>query len=64
MLAFYICEIFRNEEIALDFSEKARIKAMMTHDKEKNHKRLLEIYQCIIEEGKVQEKGEFYESIG
>lgn len=64
MLAFYICEIFRNEEIALDFSEKARIKAMMTHDKEKNHKRLLEIYQCIIEEDKVQEKGEFYESIG
>jgi glycosyltransferase involved in cell wall biosynthesis len=63
MLAFYICEIFRNEEIALNFSEKARLKAMMTHDKEQNHKRLLEIYQGIIEEGKIQEKGEFYESI-
>ncbi|MFB6466855.1 glycosyltransferase [Cytobacillus sp. Hz8] len=63
MLAYYICEIFRNEEIALKFSEKARQKAKMTHDKEQNHKRLLDIYKVIIEEGNIYKKGEFYESI-
>lgn len=44
MLAHYICEVFKNEQLALDFSKKAKIKACRLHDKEQNNKRLLEIY--------------------
>lgn len=48
MLAYYICEIFRNEDLALKFSMNAREHALKTHDKDKNTARLIEIYNEIV----------------
>lgn len=48
MLAHYVCEIFENEDLALNFSEKARSHALKTHNREENTKRLIEIYDSII----------------
>lgn len=47
MLAYYVGEIFKNDEIALQISEKARKHALITHDPNKNLSRLLEIYKEI-----------------
>jgi glycosyltransferase involved in cell wall biosynthesis len=48
MLAHYVCEIFANDDLALQFSKKARIHAIKTHNKEENTKRMMEIYREII----------------
>ncbi|SHI53465.1 glycosyltransferase family 4 protein [Lutispora thermophila] len=45
MLAHYICEIFNNEDLALEFSKNARIHALKTHDRQENLNRLLHIYE-------------------
>lgn len=50
MLAYYVTEIFSNENLALKFSKNARARAMKTHDKEENMKRMLEIYKSILTE--------------
>ncbi|QRN85475.1 glycosyltransferase family 4 protein [Clostridia bacterium] len=47
MLAYYVCELFQNENLALNFSRKASDHALETHDREKNTKRLIEIYRNI-----------------
>ncbi|MCM3735375.1 glycosyltransferase family 4 protein [Bacillus cytotoxicus] len=49
MLAHYVCEIFKNDESALEFSENARVHALKTHDSIKNTKRLIEIYEDILQ---------------
>jgi len=49
MLAYYVCQIFENNNLALRFSEKARLHALETHDRETNTKRLKEIYNSILE---------------
>ena len=49
MLAYYICEVFSNTEKTNRMSEKARIRAKMTHDREVNNANLLLIYQEILE---------------
>lgn len=48
MLAHYICEIFGNEALALEYSKNAREHALKTHDREKNTNNLLNIYKKII----------------
>ena len=48
MLAYYVCEIFANDDLALQFSKKARMHAIKTHNKEENTKRMMEIYREII----------------
>jgi len=48
MLAYYVCEIFSNDELALQFSKKSREHAIKTHDRENNTKRLIEVYREII----------------
>lgn len=53
MLAYYVCEIFKNRELALHFSQNARKHALITHNKETNTKRLLEIYNKILELPKI-----------
>ena len=53
MLAHYVCEIFTNDELALQFSKKAREHAMKTHDREKNINRMIDIYKDIIGKSKV-----------
>jgi len=47
MLAYYVCEIFASDEIAMQFSKKAREHAIKTHNKEENTKRMMEIYREI-----------------
>jgi glycosyltransferase involved in cell wall biosynthesis len=47
MLAHYVSEIFASDELAMQFSEKAREHAMRTHDAQKNLNTLLEIYEQI-----------------
>lgn len=44
MLAYYIEEIFRNRDKALEMSEKARLRASDTFDRDKNFKTMLDIY--------------------
>lgn len=48
MLAHYICEIFENDNLATTFSVKARKHALITHDREENTRRLIEIYKDIL----------------
>lgn len=45
MLANYVCEIFTNDELALQFSAKAREHAMRTHDANINNDTLIRIYR-------------------
>ncbi|NLL06784.1 MAG: glycosyltransferase [Clostridiaceae bacterium] len=47
MLAHYVCEIFKNEDLALKFSENARKHALNTHDKDINTSTLMKIYSDI-----------------
>jgi len=48
MLAYYVGEIFTNNELALQFSAKARKHAMRTHDREVNNQTMISIYNDII----------------
>lgn len=48
MLAHYICEIFGNENLALEFSKNARKHAMKTHDRLENTNTMINIYKKII----------------
>lgn len=45
MLAHYVCEIFSNDRLAIEFSENARKHALETHDRDKNLARLFDIYK-------------------
>lgn len=49
MLAHYICEIFKNEDLALKFSKNAREHALKTHDSDENTRKLMGIYKEILE---------------
>lgn len=48
MLAYYISELFRNDELALNFSENARTHALKTHDYTINTNRLIDIYGDVL----------------
>ena len=48
MLAHYICVIFENQDLALKFSKNARERALKTHDRDENTRRLIEIYNEIL----------------
>ncbi|EJR77505.1 glycosyltransferase family 4 protein [Bacillus cereus] len=48
MLAHYVCEIFENEGLALEFSKNSTAHALKTHDPVKNLKRLIDIYKDIL----------------
>lgn len=47
MLAHYVCEVFRNDDLANTFSRNTREKGLRTHDQNKNLKALLAIYNEI-----------------
>ncbi|WP_303964818.1 glycosyltransferase family 4 protein [Sporosarcina ureae] len=49
MLAHYISEVFKNEKIALEFSVKSRRKAEDIYNINENTKRLIKIYEEILE---------------
>ena len=42
-----ICRIFENRDLALKFSQKGRLHAARTYDREKNCRDLLNIYESI-----------------
>lgn len=48
MLAYYIKQIFSDDDLATEISGSARKKALKTHNRDKNTKKLLEIYNEII----------------
>jgi len=48
MLAGHVCKILRDEDLAVRLSRNARKRALRTHDRNVNSKRLLEIYSGII----------------
>jgi glycosyltransferase involved in cell wall biosynthesis len=47
MLAYYVCEVFGKEFLALEFSQNARTHASNTHNREINLKTINEIYKKI-----------------
>lgn len=47
MLAGYVDRIFSNDSLAMQFSKSAREHAILTHNKEKNYKDLIHIYEEI-----------------
>lgn len=53
MLAYYVKKIFSDDEIAVKFSENARIHAAETHNAEKNIKTLTEIYNHIVSDNMI-----------
>lgn len=44
MLAYYICEMLKNDEMQIEFSENARKHASETHNPKVNNNQLIEIY--------------------
>lgn len=52
MLAYYICEIFGEKNLAIKFSENARKHALMTHNINANTNTLIEIYKSITDDVK------------
>ncbi|MDD3187683.1 MAG: glycosyltransferase family 4 protein [Bacilli bacterium] len=48
MLAMYISKVFDNDKYALELGKEARKHALITHDREKNAKQMLNIYDQII----------------
>ncbi len=48
VLAEYVCRIFRDDTLAAEISQKARKRALDTHDKENNYRTLLKCYQQMI----------------
>ena len=48
MLAYNICQVFENEDIALKFSKNAKAHAMKTHNRDLNSKNMIDIYNRIL----------------
>ena len=51
MLSYYICDLFKNIDKAIQFGKNARKHALVTHDAEKNQDDLLKIYNSIFGKG-------------
>lgn len=49
MLAWKLKELFENDRLAVSLSEKAKKRARITHDREKNAQELMSIYHAILE---------------
>lgn len=50
MMADYICELFRNKDLARKISFNARERALKTHNRERNARQLVEIYNKILDD--------------
>lgn len=48
MLAYYICKIFEDQDLAIKFSENARSNALKINNREDNTKMLIKIYSNIL----------------
>ncbi len=50
MLSLYVKMLWEDDDLAMSFSNKARVRALETHDAEKNAKRLMEIYESLMKQ--------------
>ena len=50
MLAYYVCQLFSNDELAQTVAEAAHLHALKTHDRNQNLHQLLRIYEEVIHE--------------
>lgn len=48
MLAHYICEVFKNDNLACKLSQNAKLHARITHNKEINKNQIIKIYKDIL----------------
>ena len=48
MLAYYICEIFSNDKLALEFSHNSRENALRIHDRQENMNNMINIYKGLL----------------
>lgn len=48
MLAYFVCEIFEKDDLAISLSINARNNALKIHDRENNTKNMINIYQDIL----------------
>lgn len=48
LMAHYVCRIFGDDDLARRLSEQARTRAAVTHDPEKNHRQMLEVYDALV----------------
>lgn len=48
MLSYYVNKIFEDDNLAIEFSKNSREHSAQTHNRDKNIKKLLEIYQDIV----------------
>jgi len=55
MLAYYVCEIFENSNLAMKFSTNSHNHAMQTHDRKKNVETMLSIYNDIYSGNKARD---------
>ncbi len=53
MLAYYVCKIFDNNEIAMRFSDNAKIHALKSHDRNTNCRKIIEIYNSLLQIKKI-----------
>ena len=49
MLAYYVCTLFENQDMAIQMGRNARARALDTHDREKITRQLNCIYKEIVE---------------
>jgi len=48
ILANHVCSIFEDQNLAARYSEKSRVRALITHNRELNNQRLIDIYNEIL----------------
>ncbi|MBR3641763.1 MAG: glycosyltransferase family 4 protein [Oscillibacter sp.] len=51
MLAHYVCRLFSERDLAISLGERARQRALQTHDRAENGKKLIDIYRSMIAQG-------------
>lgn len=48
MLSYYVCKVFEDEELAKQFSDRSKLRAKATHNRDINTQTLLDIYSSIL----------------
>ena len=56
MLAWYVCKVFEDEDRAVEMGQRARARALVTHDRSKNLQDMLNIYEEIYADTECSEK--------
>ena len=56
MLAWYVCKVFEDQDRAVEMGQRARARALVTHDRRRNLQDMLNIYEEICADTKQSEK--------